>query len=209
MPHLVGTRKIRVGETARYSGNFAEERSGTETNSGPWLSPKSLNSCWISYVPRRRETESRLDGGEGGITRTCGPRPCGVAGCAGAVSHRYAVFGSNPGGFCRTTRLPANKKAPGGAFSFAWRRGWDSNPRTVAGQRFSRPPLSTTQPPLRLPRKNTGTPAGLASAAVRKIHKIRRLLFFAGVISLVNSCGGSLSILSACNCSITGENLHG
>ena len=29
-----------------------------------------------------------------------------------------------------------------------WRRGRDSNPRTLAGQRFSRPPLSTTQPPL-------------------------------------------------------------
>ena len=33
----------------------------------------------------------------------------------------------------------------------AWRRGWDSNPRTPKGQRFSRPPLSTTQPPLQLP----------------------------------------------------------
>ena len=30
-----------------------------------------------------------------------------------------------------------------------WRRGWDSNPRTVAHRRFSRPVLSSTQPPLR------------------------------------------------------------
>ena len=30
-----------------------------------------------------------------------------------------------------------------------WRRGGDSNPRTLAGQRFSRPPLSAAQPPLR------------------------------------------------------------
>ena len=29
-----------------------------------------------------------------------------------------------------------------------WRRGWGSNPRTLAGQRFSRPPLSAAQPPL-------------------------------------------------------------
>ena len=29
-----------------------------------------------------------------------------------------------------------------------WRRGRDSNPRTLASQRFSRPPLSTAQPPL-------------------------------------------------------------
>ena len=32
-----------------------------------------------------------------------------------------------------------------------WRRGWDSNPRTVAGQRFSRPPDSATLAPLRTP----------------------------------------------------------
>jgi hypothetical protein len=32
---------------------------------------------------------------------------------------------------------------------FEWRRGRDSNPRTVARQRFSRPPPSTTRPPLR------------------------------------------------------------
>ena len=31
-----------------------------------------------------------------------------------------------------------------------WRRGRDSNPRTVARQRFSRPPPSTTRPPLQL-----------------------------------------------------------
>src|SRR3569832_513218 len=31
-----------------------------------------------------------------------------------------------------------------------WRRGRDSNPRTLAGQRFSRPPLSTAQPPLHI-----------------------------------------------------------
>ena len=35
-------------------------------------------------------------------------------------------------------------------FDENWRRGWDSNPRwTVNPRRFSRPVLSTTQPPLR------------------------------------------------------------
>jgi hypothetical protein len=29
-----------------------------------------------------------------------------------------------------------------------WRRGWDSNPRKLSLQRFSRPPQSTTLPPL-------------------------------------------------------------
>ena len=37
-----------------------------------------------------------------------------------------------------------------------WRRGRDSNPGRVTPQRFSRPPLSTTQPPLL---KSTTTPA--------------------------------------------------
>jgi hypothetical protein len=41
-----------------------------------------------------------------------------------------------------------------------WRRGRDSNPRTLAGQRFSRPPHSTTLPPLRnrVFRSRRGTP---------------------------------------------------
>src|SRR5512142_2119410 len=39
----------------------------------------------------------------------------------------------------------------GAAAKRGWRRGWDSNPRALAGQRFSRPPLSTAQPPLRAP----------------------------------------------------------
>ncbi len=34
-------------------------------------------------------------------------------------------------------------------FHAEWRRGWDSNPRTLAGLRFSRPARSTTLPPLR------------------------------------------------------------
>lgn len=32
---------------------------------------------------------------------------------------------------------------------FKWRRGWDSNPRSVSRLRFSRPAQSTTLPPLR------------------------------------------------------------
>src|SRR5262245_48544651 len=31
----------------------------------------------------------------------------------------------------------------------AWRRGWDSNPRSLSTQRFSRAPPSTARPPLR------------------------------------------------------------
>jgi hypothetical protein len=40
----------------------------------------------------------------------------------------------------------------------AWRRGRDSNPRTPKGQRFSKPPLSSTQPPLRGARQAVSVP---------------------------------------------------
>ncbi len=38
------------------------------------------------------------------------------------------------------------KKAPLGVLSFVWRWARDSNPGNLSVQRFSRPPLSTTQP---------------------------------------------------------------
>jgi hypothetical protein len=38
------------------------------------------------------------------------------------------------------------KKAPLGVLSFIWRWARDSNPGNLSVQRFSRPPLSTTQP---------------------------------------------------------------
>ena len=38
------------------------------------------------------------------------------------------------------------KKAPQGVLSFVWRWARDSNPGNLSVQRFSRPPLSTTQP---------------------------------------------------------------
>ena len=42
----------------------------------------------------------------------------------------------------------ALKKSDKSDFFVNWRRVRDSNPRTLASQRFSRPPLSTTQPTL-------------------------------------------------------------
>ncbi len=72
--------------------------------------------------------------------------PCGAAfGCPNRFSCRFV----EPRGSHQS--LPHHQNKKGGTrppFLF-WRRGRDSNPRTVAGQRFSRPPLSTTQPPLR------------------------------------------------------------
>ena len=49
-----------------------------------------------------------------------------------------------------------------------WRRGRDSNPRTREGQRFSRPPLSATQPPLHI-RSSILLPTLPVSAGTRLI----------------------------------------
>jgi hypothetical protein len=63
---------------------------------------------------------------------------------------RVSSVGPESNGVPESPALSTYKKrAPMGPF-FIWRRGRDSNPRTVAGQWFSRPPHSTTLPPLRL-----------------------------------------------------------
>src|SRR5262249_49798941 len=63
--------------------------------------------------------------------------------------------------------------------SFDWRRGRDSNPRTLAGQRLSRPPHSTALPPLRAPR-GSGRQVVLPARHRRPDHRLldrdRRLL---------------------------------
>ena len=100
------------GEITRFQAFFAEERSGTETNSGPGLSPKSLNSCWIAPVPQRRETESRLDGGEGGIIRARDPHPCGAAvACAPTFSRTHGAL-VEPGRVLLTYPSAGIKKGP-------------------------------------------------------------------------------------------------
>ena len=46
--------------------------------------------------------------------------------------------------------LPENEKTPiAGGPRYLWRRRGDSNPRDPKAKRFSRPPHSTTLPPLR------------------------------------------------------------
>ena len=54
-------------------------------------------------------------------------------------------FSSPPGGLTRT-QIIHTKKAPRRVLSFVWRWARDSNPGNLSVQRFSRPPLSTTQP---------------------------------------------------------------
>ena len=45
-------------------------------------------------------------------------------------------------------RAPSDASSPR-AIGWAWRRGWDSNPRSLSTLRFSRAPPSTARPPLR------------------------------------------------------------
>ncbi len=55
---------------------------------------------------------------------------------------RPSIFwGGRDGGQKRKSGLEA------AGFLLFWRKGWDSNPRTVARRRFSRPVQSTTLPP--------------------------------------------------------------
>ena len=49
-------------------------------------------------------------------------------------------------GFSHSPGSQIQKKAPQGVLSFVWRWARDSNPGNLSVQRFSRPPLSTTQP---------------------------------------------------------------
>ena len=49
-------------------------------------------------------------------------------------------------GVLTQSRVSDTKKAPQGVLSFVWRWARDSNPGNLSVQRFSRPPLSTTQP---------------------------------------------------------------
>jgi|GEM_PF-3400951 len=51
----------------------------------PHIPTNQLNYCEIVSARLRQQTETRLYGGEGGITRACGPRPFGAAGIAGVL----------------------------------------------------------------------------------------------------------------------------
>ncbi len=75
-------------------------------------------------------------------------------GCAGAAKH-IDVRERPPGQLVEPRGLSApslSSKSKRGLLTetpfLIWRRARDSNPRTLSGQRFSRPPLSTTQPAL-------------------------------------------------------------
>jgi hypothetical protein len=55
---------------------------------------------------------------------------------------------------------------PPASTSTLWRRGWDSNPRSLSTQRFSRAPPSTARPPLRAVRIPAGFGASVAGQEV-------------------------------------------
>ena len=72
-----------------------------------------------------------------------------------ALGKVFRIHGVSP-----SPKTQIQKKAPQGVLSFVWRWARDSNPGNLSVQRFSRPPLSTTQPahlnclPGRLPAKS-------------------------------------------------------
>jgi hypothetical protein len=116
----------RIGILER--GDITLARSFVEFGWRPLWQPGDLLIVFHSPETRYRAWRSNRDSlptrGEGGIDSAL-PRP---SGCAAHSLSRYArcelKFSSHP------------------------RRGWDSNPRKLSLQRFSRPPQSTTLPPL-------------------------------------------------------------
>ncbi len=87
---------------------------------------KGVHTGSFCFIWRREGGRSRPS-----MAFTTPAHPCAMG---------FSPKGSNP--------LDPNIKSPARGLYYVWRRGRDSNPRTVARQRFSRPPLSTTQPPL-------------------------------------------------------------
>ena len=89
------------------------------------------------------------------ITNPCGASAePGYRGLACRVpAHEWPIVGSRskPGRSAATTTGIANVpiRRHRGARRSSWRRGWDSNPRSLATLRFSRAPPSTARPPLR------------------------------------------------------------
>ena len=107
----------------------------------------------------QEESGSRLVGTGGskpGHRRTGSAGYRGYGGSVTERSHRrkvepraVAIHVRADSGAQTGLRPPAH---PGDAWSVtaaSWRRGWDSNPRSLSTQRFSRAPPSTARPPLR------------------------------------------------------------
>ena len=82
--------------------------------------------------------------------------------------------GSHGGRMSLKVLIPSPRtiqRAPGRASS-VWRRGWDSNPRSLTGQRFSRPPDSAALAPLRI-RNLTGVSCSCHAFIARDPFRLR------------------------------------
>ena len=88
--------------------------------------------CGLGIIQKSRGVSFGY-GGEGGMTRSFGPRPFGAAGKPAF----FAAFAA-----CRTNRLIISGSNPAKKLILIWRRGRDSNPRwglthtPLAGERL-------------------------------------------------------------------------
>ena len=116
----------------------SQDRRARGRGVGPGAVPRAAASGCRSHEARSAQREPRL-----GLLPS-GPDPVHVSRSLSSPWKRHpdaaaSIIAAGP--------LPGN---PGGGDQrWGWRRGWDSNPRSVSRQRFSRPPQSTTLSPLR------------------------------------------------------------
>ena len=73
----------------------------------------------------------------------------GYRGYAGSVADRPHSQNTEPLPDTMRRACRQLSQSPTHGVMVAWRRGWDSNPRSLSTQRFSRAPPSTARPPLR------------------------------------------------------------
>ncbi len=108
------------------------------------LAHRKSSRLWSSSI---RKTVRRPEGAylSAAITRkrTIGRRPARGVLCFGSSTEKQSHFGFYPDAKNDLERIPVGS-------SKVWRRGWDSNPRSLTGQRFSRPPDSAALAPLRI-----------------------------------------------------------
>ena len=122
---------------------------------------RSTSRSSVTPLPWQWRTNPSSPPSAAAATPTELPRCCSGARTRGPRRAHSSSF--------RTLRSAREAPATGGAK--VQRSGRDSNPRTLAGQRFSRPSPSSTRPPLRIDRRTRGTlhdPRGEVAESGRK-----------------------------------------
>jgi hypothetical protein len=97
-----GVRHINCSDWLRYARSEETDDGGCGRSRTSLCFAAPVHPCTLAAHAHPCASRHRYIPVHWDSSSLC-PRPLWVAGCAGAVLHRFAVLGSNPGGFCRTT----------------------------------------------------------------------------------------------------------